>query len=579
MFRWWKDKKKPKKERKNRNVEDDYGFRKRAIIVSETVSGHTVIIKDDLNHPNILKFGATYRARMPTPIQNVSETSSHIYDEIPNFPVQTRFPSQNDNEADLIKDAHEKPKVDLRNAIEVGPYLIVPVVDPTCSNQDVEIFKRNDCQKCSNSSDTDSNCNFTCTCNSNTLDEDLVTGDKYSPPWDNNNQNENQTDIAKDTKIVLTRCVKSKPLFHDLDNLQPLCSSSKSEPDLCSVETFLSLGEEARNLAGSPGAESNSRTLTGTPVSNSRTPVHVPLRSNSESELCGSPHHAEENSEPFSVKETVTVQEPSGRPEGDGTDTCCEYDLSTSGESDISGNNDYDLFLSKIESNLKLKHNVRKIIKSLERTIDEETDDNSSDYHDCCNNKSFDFHECSNEQCERDSMTYVSSLSEYSSATSHISDISADRSASDDSSGYYECAEDNPESRDPKRELGVNLNRSASAPDGCNSGSKANAKKTKYKTHKRKQCQTRSNSFDCSIYKPLSEEQNREMYLLPNDRKGDSDSSSSSVGVRTSKSKSVLTPQPTPVYMDPYRGRSRSHNRLLGDLIRMNYDKQTFIPR
>ena len=571
MFRWWKDKKKPKKDRKNRNVEDDYGFRKRAIIVQE-ISGHTVIIKDDLNHPNILKFGATCRARMPTPIQNFSETSSHIYDEIPEHPVQSKFPSQNENEADLVKDACSRQKVDLRNAIEVGPYLIVPVVDPACSNQDVEIFKRNECDKCVNLNEADTNCNFTCDCNSHNFGEDFRQRIEYNPPWDSKTENNNQTNMSNDTRIVLTRCVKSKPSMQDADNSVPVCSNAKSEPDLCSLETFLKSDEESRTLTESPGAESNSRTLTGTPVSLSRTPDHIPIESAtevSETDHCAS----------GSLEDREVNVQPTEKSEVDSTDTCCEYDLSTSGESDISRNSDYDLYLSKIENNLKLKHNVRKIIKSLERTIEEETDDDSSDYHDCVNDKLFKFRECSNDEFERDSMTYVSSLSEYSSAASHISDISADRSASDDSSGYYECAEDNPESRDPKRDSRVNLERSSSVPDGSGSCSKTNARKTKNKYYRHKLSQNRSNSFDCGIYKPLSQDQ--EMYLLPINKKGDSDSSSgsSSSGLRKSKSKPIMAPQPTPVYMDPYRGRSRSHNRLLGDLIRMNYDKQTFIQR
>ena len=579
MFRWWKDKKKPKKDRKNRNVEDDYGFRKRAIIVQE-ISGHTVIIKDDLNHPNILKFGAKCRARMPTPIQNLNETSSHIYDEIPELPIQRRFPSQNVNEADLVKDARARQKVDFRNAIEVGPYLIVPVVDPSCSNQDVEIFKRNECHKCASSNETGANCN----CNSDGItDDELQQRTEYNPPWDAKTRTDNQSN----TKIVLTRCVKGKPSSQDLDNTQPLCSSEKSEPDLCSLETFLNSNDVCRTLTESPGAESNSRTLTGTPVSVSTTPDHVRTETTSEVSASSVQKLGNYDGCPLTEKEIECnhtenvnsyLQQESVQPassEADGTDTCCEYDLSTSGESDTSGNSDYDVYLSKIESNLKLKHNVRKIIKSLERTIEEETDDDSSDYHDCANDKVFEFHECSDNRCERDSITYVSSLSEYSSATSHLSDLSADRSASDDSSGYYECTEENPDSRDPKRDSRVNLERSSSVPDGNVSSSKTNLKKQKNKYFRHKTSQNRSNSFDSGIYKPLSHDQ--EMYLLPINRKGDSDSSSS--GLRKSKSKPVMAPQPTPVYMDPYRNRSRSHNRLLGDLIRMNYDKQTFIQR
>ena len=558
MFRWWKDKKKPTKDRKNRNVEDDYGFRKRAIIVQETISGHTVIIKDDLNHPNVLKFGATCRARMPTPVQNFNETSSHIYDEIPELPVQTRFSSQNQNEADIVKDTRAREKVDLRNAIEVGPYLIVPVVGPACSTQDVEIFKRNVCPKCSNMENTNSICN----CDQNNSET------KQEPHLNSplNEQLPSPNGASSETRIVLTRCVKSKPSLHDLDSLDPTCSSTNQEPDMCSFETFLKADDGSRTLTDSPDTESNSRTLTGTPVSNSRTPVFFLDKDEEDVEKCDTANAPDEilNSNHVNV-DTAPV----------GNDACWEYDMSTSGESSTSENSDYDLYLSKIEGNLKLKHNVRKIIKSLEQTIEEETDDTCSDYHDCA----FQFRQCSQEKCDRDSITYVSSLSEYSSAASHNSDISADRSASDDSSGYYECADDNTASRDLKRDSRVNLERSVSAPDGSSSCSNDIVKKSRHKHSRSKKSQHRSNSFDCSIYTPLSDEQNQELYHFPTNNKGDSDSSSSSSGIHKHKSKPMLTPQATPAYMDPYRGRSRSHNRLLGDLIRMNYNKQTFIQR
>lgn len=561
MFRWWKDKKKPTKDRKNRNVEDDYGFRKRAIIVQETISGHTVIIKDDLNHPNVLKFGATCRARMPTPVQNFNETSSHIYDEIPELPVQTRFSSQNQNEADIVKDARDaraRQKVDLSNAIEVGPYLIVPVVGTACSTRDVEIFKRNVCPKCSDIDNTNSDC----VCDPNNSEN------KQETHWNSplNEQLPSPNGASSETRIVLTRCVKSKPSFQDLDSLDPACSNADQEPDLCSFETFHKADIESRTLTDSPGTESNSRTLT--PVSNSRTPVFVLDEDEEDVKKCDRTHAPEEILNPRSVQVNIDTA-PAGN------DACWEYDMSISGESSTSENSDYDLFLSKIEGNLKLKHNVRKIIQSLEQTIEEETDDTCSDYHDCA----FQFRQCSQDKCDRDSITYVSSLSEYSSAASHISDISADRSASDDSSGYYECADDNAASRDLKRDSRVNLERSVSAPDGSSSCSNDIVKKSRQKHYRSKKSQHRSNSFDCSIYTPLSDEQNQELYHFPANNKGDSDSSSSSSGIHKHKSKPMLTPQATPAYMDPYRGRSRSHNRLLGDLIRMNYNKQTFIQR
>ena len=557
MFRWWKDKKKPTKDRKNRNVEDDYGFRKRAIIVQETISGHTVIIKDDLNHPNVLKFGATCRARMPTPVQNFNETSSHIYDEIPEIPVQTRFSSQSENEADIVKDARAREKVDLSNAIEVGPYLIVPVVGPACSPRDVEIFKRNMCPKCSNGKSINSDCNCDQTCS-----ETKQETHRDSPL---NEQLPSPNGASSETRIVLTRCVKSKPSVHDLDSVDPTCSNTNSEPDMCSFENFLAT-DVSRALTDSPSTESNSRTLTGTPVSNSRTPVFT-IDNKDEDLLTRDGTNTPD--------EIVDLEHANANTRPSSNHACWEYEASSSGDSNTSENSDYDLYLSKIEGNLKLKHNVRKIIQSLEQTIEEESDDTCSDYHDCA----FQFRRCSQDKCDKDSITYVSSLSEYSSAASHISDVSADRSASDDSSGYYDCAGDDIVSRDQKRDMRVNLERSVSAPDGNSSRANDIARKTRHKYSRSKKAQHRSNSFDSSIYTPLSDEQNQELYHFPANSKGDSDSSSSSSGLHKHKNKPMLAPQATPAYMDPYRGRSRSHNRLLGDLIRMNYNKQTFIQR
>lgn len=566
MFRWLKDKKKTKHERKDK-VEDDYGFRKKQIILQETENGHSVIIKGDettLVYPqSFCRFH--YRARMPTPVQN-SETSNHIYDEIPERSVRTRLnfeQARSNNEADLIKDTRvaRDPHMDLRNAIEVGPYLIVPIVNSHNSNSDVEILKRNADEICEN----DENVDGMCTCNEQECSECKSSRIDLNHAWDSIGRS---AAIIKDSKLVLTRCVKSKTGLKDVTNLEQVCSvlDKNQRSDLCSFGNGAQSNEcESRVFSDSPSADSNSRTLTGTPDSSTRTPDNVSERSDS----CAITSREDafftgQTTECFNScthDSSIRVKNINcGRQFTealDGSETSYEFDLSTSGESDESRHGekgDYELYLSKIESNLELKHNVRKMVQDIETMP-----------HDTCKEA---------KDADLDSMTYVSSLSEYSSAASHISDVSADRSASDDSSGYYECLEDDQGSRDKKGDSHVNLERSVSAPETkpftLKSSALVKGKKSKERigNKSKKLHYQRRQSFDCRVYKSLSDE-DKEMYKFPS-----SSNSSSSLTSRHSRNKPVLAPQPTPVYMDPYRGKSRSHNRLLGDLIRMNYDKQ-----
>lgn len=558
MLRWFKDKKKAKLNKTDK-VEDDYGFRKKQIILQETENGHSVIIKDDettLVYPqSFCRFH--YRARMPTPVQ-YRETSSHIYDEIPEHCVRTRLDfgqACSDNEADLIKDtrAARDPRMDFKNAIEVGPYLIVPIVNSTDSKGDVEIFKRDADIFRNNETESD----FRCNCNSSECSKCNASRLEFNNAWDSLQSN---SEMIKDSKIVLTRCVKSKSGGKDATDMQQMCSvNTNQRSDLCSFNKGAQINAcESRLFSDSPSNDSNSRTLTGTPDSSTRTPDTLSERSDS----CAITNVEEEildKSNPVCPAHEKVQNTDKVKDTTDGNETNYEFDVS-SGESDLSRSGevaDYELYLSKIESNLQLKHNVRKMVQNIEHVTKSLDNINETDANDL------------------DSMTYVSSLSEYSSAASHISDVSADRSASDDSSGYYECVEEDPGSRDRKeRENHVNLERSVSAPETDPATLKSklaeNSKKFKVKdSNKSKNSQyLRSKSFDCRVYKSLSDE-DREMYKFPS-----SANSSSSLSSRHSKSKPVLAPQPTPVYIDPYRGKSRSHNRLLGDLIRMNYDKQ-----
>ncbi|KAH3699623.1 uncharacterized protein LOC127859306 [Dreissena polymorpha] len=568
MFRWLKDKKNRKQDRKQR-PEDDYGFRKRQIILQETENGHSVIIKDDettVVYPqSFCKFH--FRARMPTPVQNVKETSSHIYDEIPESIVRNRLGvgASHVNDADLIKDTRAatapmlNSRVDLNNAIEVGPYLIVPIVNPNTGtkNGDVEIFKRN-------SDPCGKNADFPiCHCQEIGCFECKVTDLRNDPSqtW----SSQIPGDAIKDAKIVLTRCVKSKQGLKDATNVQPENEVLRS--DLCSNSN----GAQSQNntqcafriFADSPSNDSNSRTLT--PVSSPQTPDNLSDRP----ESCA----ITDDEIVATEKEAKDISSTSPKPksafrlkEHDGNETGYEYDLSTSGGSAqsrdgerVTDRKDYEDYLSKIESNLLHKQNVRKIVHG----IDNINIDN------CAEN-------CDSSDIA--SMTYVSSLSEYSSATSHISGNSADNSCSDESSGYFECLDKTPgaitKTRcSPNSKQRTGLERSLSMPSERQPSKKKVSKRHKDKSiSKTNATKTdRSKSFDSRIYKALSDE-DRELYKFPS-----ASNTGSSVRSRHGRGKPVpLAPQPTPVYMDPYRGKSRSHNRLLGDLIRMNYDKQLF---
>lgn len=559
MFRWLRDRKKSNKPSVHRKCkpEDDYGFRKKQIIVQETENGHSVIIKDEdktITYPqSFCRFH--FRARMPTPVQNFRETSSHIYDEIPEQSVKTKLDLA--TESDLIRDT--KPltrdsRVDFTNAIEVGPYLIVPIVNAQTSKPsgDVEIFKRDsdvendDCEKGSRK----------CLCESPTCDT-CSPGSQKEFAW-----LPNLSDEVSSQSV--TRENSSLKGLKDTTNFQT--DSDVIRSSMCSL-TNNGAQENATNcpfriFADSPGADSNSRTLTGSPDSSSRTLTESPDCSKApnvsleSSETCAIPKkkytkakHSKKS------KSGKTKQTEKSDTKVDGNETGYEYDLSTSGESErsqLSMHEDYELYLSKIESNLQLKQNVRKMVQDIENiTID--TDEGS------CNG-------------DAASMTYVSSLSE-SSCSTQVTDLSADKSCSDDSGGYYECAEDTSGAKNRKRVHRVNLERSVSAPEGRPHTTKKKSKRQKDKLGDKsvKVPSHRSVSFDSRVYKALSDEE-RELYKFPS-----AGNSSSSVTSRSGRGKPApLAPQPTPVYMDPYRGKSRSHNRLLGDLIRMNYDKQLF---
>ena len=559
MFRWLKDRKKVKGDKKPNTVDDDYGFRKKHIIVQETENGHSVIIRDNgttLVYPQSF-CKLNYRARMPTPIQTYRETSSHIYDEIPELPARKRLDMDTaEQEVDILKDTRERCEdhIDFRHAIEVGPYLIVPIVNST-NSKDVEIFKRNESQ-CKKESFVEKRstrlCGCTTTCNCSETPDLCSQWNDLSVRGPTDDKNE--FSILKDATVVLTRCVKSKAEF-TMNEKKDATASTTFETDLCSFDGgAFNVNIDFRSHPESFGAESHSKTLIETPEYLTKTSDNLSEKPDS------SAITADKETVELSSVQNVDITDIVGNL--DCNAACGEHDCSTSGESDLSSAGDYTVYLSRIENNLKLKHDVREMIKNGEKTISESDEEEFMENNDA------------------ETMTYVSSLSECSSATSHVSDVSADRSSSDESIKYHECNEPKSTSRTGIGETRVNLERSVSAPMASSSHVKKVLKinhkfqrDKKSSKAKKNQQSPRSNSFDCNFYKALSDE-DKEMYLFPSNN--DSENSVSS-GARHTRNKPVLTPQPTPVYMEPYRGKSRSHNRLLGDLIRMNYDKQLFI--
>lgn len=206
----------------------------------------------------------------------------------------------------------------------------------------------------------------------------------------------------------------------------------------------------------------------------------------------------------------------------DYNDTCCEYDMSTSGESDISEVGTYRMCLEKVQHNLLLKHQVRNIIKTLSTTDDTIGEESSTI-----------------------TTESLSSRSRPSSAP-NVNDffdpeVFIEKSESDDSSGYYECSDDLPQGREnikPRRQH------------------------TKHRSHLKKLKNYPEKSRTGAI------QEDTEMYLLPTTKK-DSEYNTSKM-----QRKPLLPPKSAAIYQDPSRSKNGSNNRLLSDLIRMNYEKQ-----
>ncbi|KAK3107726.1 hypothetical protein FSP39_020882 [Pinctada imbricata] len=264
--------------------------------------------------------------------------------------------------------------------------------------------------------------------------------------------------------------------------------------------------------------------------------------------------------------------ESRNRSEPETEDTGCEYDMSTSSESEVT---EYRSHLEKVEQNLILKEQVRNIIKSLSNDSDNTGSDENSNTVDGTDKASTPTVSGSG----RSSSARTLSCSEASDT-----EVFADRSESDDSSGYYDCGEDKTDTSKNSEcytstsgssgEIKSRIKDSASENSDLQELillptriSKSKNKRGIVKHRPRKCHSLRSENI---IKSKIAED--TEMYLLPTNRRH-----SECSDVRVYK-KPVLPFQNTPIYHDPYRAKTGgSSNRLLTDLIRMNYDKQHMV--
>lgn len=231
------------------------------------------------------------------------------------------------------------------------------------------------------------------------------------------------------------------------------------------------------------------------------------------------------------------------------TDNVSEYDLNSSG---ASTEGEYPVFLDKIEQNLFLKEQVREIIRSLSRE--------DSEYSVCHRTDSF--------------STESSAISSVpNSSSSEVSDpgVFADQSESEDENEYHECTK---EMMDVTNESDADLKPEVKTSEGDsdlkNSVQKYKKRSSKARKPKFKIYSVQDKDHEHKLQSVIQEDM--EMYLLPSCQK-----ETDYYDYKTCR-KPVLVPTlPTRIYQDPNRLKSNKNNKLLGDLIRMNYDKQHLI--
>lgn len=231
------------------------------------------------------------------------------------------------------------------------------------------------------------------------------------------------------------------------------------------------------------------------------------------------PHPAFRDSESSYTCSSVSIRTDSSRTNG--SDTGCEYDMSTSTESDVSS--EYKELITKMQNNLALKHQILKMIKESESDDSDETS---------TKRKSKKTSSSSLDSCEftrsRDIFDKEDTESEYSS-------------------GFDE----------------VEINGNNIIPPLASAASRP----LKHTVP----------CFDDICKTEKYSENLKELYIPPKRTGSAQSKASSSSAKRLSWNSSIppLVPKPTKVYNSQRTGSYASSNRLLGDLINMNHNMQT----
>ncbi|XP_060085598.1 uncharacterized protein LOC132565010 [Ylistrum balloti] len=507
MFRWLKDKKKqPRKSSdKEKSLEDDYGFRKGQTrnptdALPEFLADYGFNNGTCMRIPTDIVRPVTC-VRVPTrvPINGVpavnSDPAYHIYEEIVDLPdlplsVVDNKDSQTQNNGVYNQNANSWSSISLHN-------------------QSNRISAEGHIQNRSNINDS---------------------ADGFLPTRSNVNSTEGPYMVVPivcktEEKSECIDCVCDKSIVSDRFRCTCKCRNQFQKPESNYSEPWDS-SESACSV------RFVSRKKSCDKKSNSQTQRHDSTRSyvTSNSSECSS----------SSAKSSIASR--SSGPDMDGNDTCCEYDMSTSSESDIA--EEYRSYLDKVQQNLILKEQVRNIIHSLSNSGNV-TEDSSNTLE---------------RGSDVESVRTVSSLSGRSSqptlSSGEVSDpdVLADQSESDDSSGYYEYSEE----------------RNGNSCSDDSAHAQTSSKTESHRHHHRHRSQKTKHKHTTVVKNSILED--TEMYLLPSSKKD-----SECDNVRVYRKPLLLPPQQTVIYQDPNRSKTRNGNRLLGDLIRMNYDKQHMI--
>lgn len=226
-----------------------------------------------------------------------------------------------------------------------------------------------------------------------------------------------------------------------------------------------------------------------------------------------------------------------------------ECDLNTTGSE-----GEYPVFLDKIEQNLFLKQQVREIIQSLSGADSSQTR--------CSRNDSF-----STVSTETSAVSPVPA-----STSSEVSDpeVFADQSESEDEKVDHACQTESMETQTVCDASTAVDETSSASTDLRKSVQKQRKRTSKSRKPKLKTYCVKDKEHETKLQSVIQED--TEMYLLPS-CKDETDY----YNYKTYRKPVLIPTLPTKIYQDPDRLKNNKNNKLLGDLIRMNYDKQHLI--